>query len=201
MPTKISPGFLSTVLLLLGGCSLPIEPAKPDTTRYYVLGGSPAEHGATSGTVIGLKRVEAAAYLRGRQLAVRAGDNELKFLDDARWAEPLEAAAARVLRERLALRVTVLPYPFPAEVKRSYDLSFHFLQCEGATAAGGQVLVTAAVEITGVGPDTPPTAHHVISAQPVPWDGKDYAKLARLLGEAIGEIADRAITLLPADKH
>ena len=190
-------------VFLLTGCSLPIEPAKPDATRYYVLGGVPAESEGTAvrGPVIGLKRVEAAAYLRGKTLVVRVGDNEVKYIEDARWAEPLEAAAKRLLGERLAKKAIVRMTPFTGDAARAYDLSVHLLQCEGTLVGGGRIQLSAAVEITGLGAGARPTSHHVIAAKAAAWDGKDYARLAQLLGEGLDEIADRIMSLLPPEQN
>ena len=189
-------------VVLLAGCSLPIEPAKPDTTRYYVLGGTPVapEGTAARGPVIGLKRVEAAAYLRGKTLVVRVGDNEVKYIEDARWAEPLEAAAERLLGERLAQKAIVRTAPFAGDASRAFDVSIRLLQCEGVLAAGGRIQVSAAVEITGLGPGARPASHQVITAKTEAWDGKDYARLAQLLGAGLDEIADHIFALLTAEQ-
>ena len=104
--STIRPGLLLPVLGLLAaaGCNLiPVSP--PDATRYYVLT-TPAGKPATTAPAgshwrVALRPVDVPTFLRGKAMQVRAGGNEIRYAEEARWAEPLEAGLGRVLRESL----------------------------------------------------------------------------------------------------
>ncbi len=103
--------------LLMGACS-PLGPI-PDRSRYYVL--TPpvarAEPGSRheSAIVYGLGPVTLPAYLDRGQIATRLSPTEIAYSQWDRWAEPLGANVAWVLRQGIAddLGVgDVVPYPW-----------------------------------------------------------------------------------------
>ena len=91
--------------MTLSGCALP--QAQSDPTRFYVLStdavpAPPASNGNGSAhSVLYVREVELAGYLRSRPLIVRRGENEIEFREFALWGEPLDLGIARVLREEL----------------------------------------------------------------------------------------------------
>ncbi|MFH1497288.1 MAG: ABC-type transport auxiliary lipoprotein family protein [Verrucomicrobiota bacterium] len=208
LPSRLCPAPAAALLaclsaLLWSGCSFLPEP-KSDPTRYYVLGESaPAEAPAkvAGGLVVGLRAVQVPAYLGGKAMIVRAHGNEIDYRDFSRWAEPLEAAIATRVADRLnrsAGVARVLIYPFPLEVARDVDVKLRVLRCEGVrgdAADTAEVVVEVQVFSAGGGDLL---ATKVLAAPVAGWDGTDFGRLAELLGEGVATIADELVTLLPA---
>jgi len=184
--------------LLLGACSLP--QAQPDTTRFYLLTAAAAktEAGAVAQPVrVALRPVVAPEFLRGKLIAVRAGDNEERFIDEARWAEPLEAGLTRVLRENLAQR----PGWQITERGETHDfeVAVRLRHCEGALPAGVARLA-ARVEIFSTEPEPRLVAQDDFSTDIPGWDGRDYGQLAKKLSEAADALAGRIAALVAEAK-
>ena len=79
--------------LLLSGCSLPLPQAQADRPGISCCRGpAGAGGGRRRGAVcvIRIERVDVPAYLLDKPLAVRRGPNEVRYLEAARWAEPLD---------------------------------------------------------------------------------------------------------------
>lgn len=190
------PGFClpaSILCLLSAGCSLP--EAKPDAARYYVLP-TPAEAAPAKAPALrlGLLPVHLPEYLRSPSLAVRQGASEVRYNDDARWAEPLEAGLARVLRAKLAASAQVVAYPFRLDESRDVDVRVQILACEGTADGGVNFAATFEIFAPGSGSGT----QHAFTAEPAKWDGRDYARLAELLGADAAQLADAIASALPA---
>jgi uncharacterized lipoprotein YmbA len=186
MKTCFATLTLSLTGLLLSGCSSLLPEAQPDPTRYYVLTAPGAATAATGDTVLGLRNVEVAAYLRSRSLIVRKGENEVEFREYARWGEALDAGLARTLREHLLTADTiaqVVVVPFPLELVRDYDVAVRVLACEGDR--DGRVHFRAAWELwsVGAGADIVERGDYVASG--VTWDGRTEASLAAGLSRAV----------------
>jgi uncharacterized lipoprotein YmbA len=190
----------------LAGCNV-IPPVQPDVTRFYMIS-SPATEPSTplanSGLRIGLKAVEVSPYLRKGSMVVRAGDNEVEFPDGARWAEPLEQQIGGVLRQRLATapavgRVAVPPFAF--EEVRDFDVRVRVLNSEGLRTGGrATVHFVAMVEISTTGADVHVVTRKSFVAPEAAWDGKDFARLAALLGEAVNALGGEIVAALPEKK-
>jgi uncharacterized lipoprotein YmbA len=179
---------------LLTGCNL-LPEAAPERARQFVLEGRLAAAEAPAGAVrLGLRPVEVPAYLRAKAMVQRSGENEVRFVPDAYWAEPLDGAVARLLRERLAARAKVLAYPFPAQLPRDYDLTVRVLHAEGA--ADG-VRFTAVIELLRVGDQPEIVVRKQFTASPAAWNN-DPAQLARGLSAAVEALADEVVALVPA---
>jgi len=67
------------------------------------------------------------------------------------------------------------------------------LACEG-TADGG-VVFSATFEVFSPGAGA--GVQHAFTAEPAKWDGRDYAKLAELLGTDAAQLADAIAAALP----
>lgn len=192
-------------LVALSGCSLP--QAQPDLTRYYVLTSSKAP-APESGTVepraeaakprIFISAVSVPEYLRGRIVVVRLGPNELRYVDDSRWAEPLEPGLARVLRESLAAHPGVRIVFRPTD-EHDYDVNVQVRHCEGVVTRRAAHLA-AHVEIITAGNDPKVVAQDDYSLDVAGWDGKDYAALTSKLSEAAVSLAEHLTALLPQRK-
>ncbi|MDF3056166.1 MAG: hypothetical protein K0R17_381 [Rariglobus sp.] len=199
--------LLSSVLLLgLAGCSLVPQP-KPDPTRYYVLtGGSLSDAGeqaAEGSLVLGVKRIEIAPYLNGKDMVVREAGNEIAYQNFARWAEPLTTSIGRTLAGNLARSGKVnrvYPQPFPFEVERDYDVSVRVLRCEGERKAGGQTVASfsALVEVTEAKTGGAVVLRKVFVAPEAGWDGRDFGKLATALSEGVLALGAEVVAALPA---
>ena len=131
-------------LLALSGCSLLPAPSS-DPTRYYVLTPASLEAArpakAERARVIGLKRIDIAPYLNGKDLVVREAGNEITYHSFSRWAEPLANSIGRTLADRLEASANVArvySQPFPFEVPRDYDLAVSIVRCEGERRADGR---------------------------------------------------------------
>lgn len=183
----------AAALALLSGCNLLPEP-QPDHARFYVLDARAATESAPADAVrLGLRPVEVPPYLKNKAVALRTGDNEVRFSTEAFWAEPLEAGIARVLRERLAARAAVVSYPFTAQLTRDYDVTVRVLSAEGGQDS---LRFSAVVEIVRVGDNAALVARREFTAPAAAWNG-DYARLARELSAAVGALADDILASLP----
>jgi uncharacterized lipoprotein YmbA len=190
--------FLAASLSLLStGCSLP--QAMPDTSRNYVLRVTgEAVPPKPSGLHVGLFPVQLPEYLKQRSMVVREGASEVRYNDEERWAESLDAGLTRVLRERLSATAQVLAYPFTLEQARDYDVRVRVQACEG-TSDGG-VVFSATFEIYAAGANGVLVAQNTFTAEPAKWDGRDYAKLAGLIGADATKLADVIAAAMPPPK-
>lgn len=179
--------------LALGGCNL-LPPPQADNTRYFVLESSAPAAAPQAGAVrLGLRRVEVPAYLKPTAIAVRSGNNELRYAENARWAETLEAGMTRVLRDQLATKASVATYPFSAQTERDFDVTVHVLAAEGHDDG---VRFTALFELTRAG-DSAVVARRTFTAPVAAWSG-DHGKLAAQLSAAAAALADEILAALPA---
>jgi uncharacterized lipoprotein YmbA len=190
MKTCLATLMLSLTALLLSGCSSLLPEAQSDPTRYYVLTAPAAVTAATGDTVLGLRNVEVATYLRSRSVIVRKGENEVEFREFARWGEALEAGLARTLREHLLAVDTVAQVavvPFSLELVRDYDVAVRVLACEGD--ADGRVHFRAAWELWSVGAGADIVERGDYVATGVTWDGRTEASLAAGLSRAVAGLS------------
>jgi len=193
-------------LLSQAGCSfLPAPQADP--THYYVLTGptfaDPGPARADGALRIGLRRVEVVPYLNGKAMIVRNAANEIVYQDYARWAELPGAGIERLVMARLQSspkvgRVYLQPFPF--DEKRDYDVGLRVLCCEGERKPDGAMAVGFActVEVTEGKPGGAVVMRKVFTAPQVAWDGKDFGKLAQLLGDAVSALGEEIVVALPA---
>jgi len=167
---------LAGALLALAGCGLPaIEPAKVDAVRHFTLSALPAESAVVGG--LRVKPVELAGHLRGRELAVRVGENEVVYLEDARWAEPLDQGIGNLLRHRLG------------GVDAAGTVSVQVLRCELVRAEGDTVQFSATWTLAFDDPQVP-ARRGVFNAEPRTWDGRDPGALVALLRAAVEGLGD-----------
>jgi uncharacterized lipoprotein YmbA len=195
----LSPVLLGLGLLLLAGCDV-IPPPQADPTRFYVLSdGPPAPaEAATSGLRIGLRSVELAGYLKSPDLIVRRGPNELSPQDYARWAEPLDAGIARLVRDQLRADPAVSRVylqPFPLDADRDYDVGISVGRCEGGAGAAH---FTAVVEISTAGATPHLVARRTFVAPDAAWDGHDFGQLAGLLSADVQALGKDIVSALPS---
>jgi uncharacterized lipoprotein YmbA len=192
----LRPTFLfaaTAAVLLVAGCNL-LPEAQPDNARFYVLESAVPAAAPEAATVrLGLRRVEVPAYLKSKAMVVRRGENELRYAEDARWAEPLEAGIGRVLRDQLATKASVAAYPFPANVERDFDISVQVIAAEGHDDG---VRFAASFEITRP-KDGTVVARRTFTAPATAWSG-DHAQLAAQLSAGVAGLANEILAALPA---
>jgi len=184
----------AAVLTLLAACEL-IPPAQPDLTRYYVLGAEAKSDGAPAARPVrvALRPVEVPQFLHGRIIEVRVGPNEVRYVDEAHWAEPLDAGVTHVLRDNLAAHAG-LALTARGEA-HDYEIVVRVRQCEGVVASG-VARFEARVEIYSTELDPKVVAQDDFATEVAGWDGKDYGALTKKLSEAIARLADRVATLV-----
>jgi hypothetical protein len=165
-------GLLCSALWVSTGCNL-LPEQQPDRVRHFTLSG-PAGSAAVADAVR-VRPVLLAGHLRNRSLAVRVSENEVIYLDDARWAEPLDEALTQVLRNRLR------------SVGGGSVVSVQVQRCEPVRSEGNSVQVAATYTIT---PLAGPARTGSFAATPRPWDGRDPGALVGLLRESVIELAE-----------
>jgi hypothetical protein len=163
---------LSAVGLFLSGCNILPQP-QADTTRHFTLSG-PAEAGAVT-DAMQVRPVRLAGHLRNRAMAVRVSANEVVYLDDVRWAEPLDEAITQILRNRLR------------QVAGGAAVVVQIQRCELVQSEGNTVQLAATYSITPAGGGEARTG--IFTATPRPWSGGDHGILVGLIREAVEELA------------
>lgn len=162
---------ITTLGLLVSGCSILPEP-QADAVRYFTLSGAAA--GAPVAEAMMVRPVRLAGHLRGRSMAVRVSENEVVYLEDVRWAEPLAEALTQVLRNRL----------------RSIGggaVSVQVQRCELVRSEGNSVQLAATYVVTPA--DSEPRTGEFTATRRT-WDGGDAGELVGLLQAAADELAD-----------
>jgi uncharacterized lipoprotein YmbA len=195
-------------LLAIAGCNI-VPPAQEDTTRYFVLSDAglppvaPGQAPAAGTLRIGLRTVRLEGYLKGRQMIVRNGANEVRFEDFRRWAEPLDTAITRIVRSRLVASpgvAQVYAEPFPFDQERDYDVSIEVSRFEGAVDANGKFVASlaATIEISTTGANSRVVSRRGFEAPVRGWDGADFDLLAELLNSGVAALSQEVASELPA---
>jgi uncharacterized protein len=198
--------YVAPVLLAgLVACNI-VPTAQDDPTRYFVLSdpaiqAAPANPSATA-VRLGLKEVRLESYLKHKEIVVRTGPNEIQFRDFRRWAEPLNAAIARVLASSLKASSDVAQVqmePFPFDEKRDFDVSVEIHRCEGVLDASGkyQAGFSAVIEISTTGADARVVARRQFAAPDAAWDGENFDRLASLLSADVSALGGEILAALP----
>jgi uncharacterized lipoprotein YmbA len=169
------PVLLSALLGLLAGCNLP-EP-QSDPVRHFTL--SAATVGKPAPDPVTVRVVRLAGHLRGRAMAVRISENEVTYLEDVRWAEPLDDAITQLLRSRLR------------QVGGAATVTVFLQRCELVRNDGNQIELNATYTISAPGK---PVRTGSFSAAPRAWDGKDYADVVAGIRGAVNELAEAVAT-------
>lgn len=195
--------LLGVGLFAVVGCSLP--EAQPDLTRFYVLSSPVPKTDAAASAAsaspaprIVLRPIVVPEFLRGKIMLVRLGENEVRFIDQARWAEPLEAGLTRVVRESL-MRGSGVDVLGRGGDEHDFDVAILLRRYEGALPAGAARL-SAHIEIFSIGLEPKLVAQEDFTTEIPGWEGKDYGDLAKKLSEAADALARRIAALLAAAK-
>jgi uncharacterized lipoprotein YmbA len=197
--------LISLSLLGLTACSLLPAPTT-DPTRYYVLTGvesdmkQPAKN--EHAWIIGLKRIEIAPYLNGKDLVVREAGNEITYHSFSRWAEPLVTSIGNALADSLGNSSSVrriYTQPFPFDVARDYDLAVSISRFEGERRVDGRIVASlvAEVEITEAKAGGALVLRKTFIAPELDWDGKDFGALAVALSAGVHALGADLVNSLP----
>jgi hypothetical protein len=84
------------LVLILGACS------SPPRERFYTLDGPEPPAAAEGAPSIAVGPVSIPDLVDRPQLVVRTGANQVQIVEQARWAEPLKGAIARVVAANVA---------------------------------------------------------------------------------------------------
>lgn len=187
---SLLPVCLIGSLLTLAGCNLPnVEPARADEARYFVLEGTVPLPAAPANLEV--RPVRLAAYLDSRLLVTRVSAREVRYADDARWAEALDAGLTRRLRTRLQAP------PAAAATAKDYAVRVTVQECEGQlNPRGGSTRFAASFEIIALA-DNRVLARQDFTAPARTWNGKDFDQLTAGLGEAVDDLAAAIVAALP----
>jgi len=159
-------------VLLLASCNLPTPQA--DTVRYFTLSDPTVATAVPDAPQI--RPVRLAGHLRNRAMAVRVSENEIIYLEDVRWAEPLDEAITQALRHRLR------------QVHGGGFINVSVQRCELVRSEGNAVQLTATYSVAPLSGELTKTG--AFTASPRNWDGKDYGNLVKLLHDAVAELAE-----------
>lgn len=166
----------SALALCVGGCLLSscnLPSPQSDPVRHFTLSGA-AAGAAVPGAAL-IQPVRLAGHLRNRAMAVRVSENEIVYLEEVRWAEPLDEAITQVLRNRLR------------QVGGAAVITVQIQRCELVRNENNSVQLTATYAIT---PASGAIRLGAFVAATRNWDGKDLGALVGLLHEAVAELAE-----------
>ncbi|HVT73900.1 MAG TPA: ABC-type transport auxiliary lipoprotein family protein [Lacunisphaera sp.] len=175
---------LSALGFLLASCGLP-EP-QADVVRHFTLGGEVGAGPVANATQV--RPVRVAGHLHGRSLAVRVASNEINYLEEFRWAEPLDEALTEILRARLET------------IPGGATVSVEVVRFELVRPDGNSVELQADYSILPAGARRADAVRGVFKSGPRTWDGKDPAELVALMRAAAGELADALAAAVTAVK-
>jgi uncharacterized protein len=141
------------VCACLCGC-LNLKPAHP-TARYFVL--SPLPGGAAPGSVslaVGVGPVKLPTYLFKDSIAVRKGTNEVAYLENSVWAEPLTSGFQRVLAADLAVLLPTDQVRFSVWRREDVRMELHVAVEQFDVATTGRGVLVAWWRISSPGGET-----------------------------------------------
>lgn len=170
--TRLRGALLALAGLAFSACSVLPEP-QSDPVRYFTLSGAPA--GAPAPDAMVVRPVRLAGHLRNRNMAVRVSENEVAYLEDVRWAEPLDEAITQILRNRLR------------QVGGGGVVTVQIQRLELVRNAGNNIELAATFAITPSGGEPKPGA---FTAAPRAWAGGDHGTLVGLMRESVDDLAD-----------
>lgn len=135
--------FLAVLLLVLAGCG------RSGPTSYYQLAPMQGPQLASrppagAELAIGIGPIRVQEHLDRPQLVLRTGTTRLHLADRHRWAEPLAANIAWVLRDNLADLLSTerfFLHPWERTTPLTHQVSMEVLRCEGGEDGTAQLEV------------------------------------------------------------
>jgi uncharacterized lipoprotein YmbA len=145
---------MAALLIMVAGCTF-LAPI-PEKSRFYLLTGiPPGENSAqagqqnTSGLILGLGPVRFPDYLQRSEIAERVGSNQVQFLDNDHWAEPLKDNFTHVLSQNLSMLLgtqQIVNFPWYSSTHIDYQIAVTVDRFECGTQ--GQAELAARWSIT-----------------------------------------------------
>jgi uncharacterized protein len=174
------------------GC-LGLKPAR-DSTRHLLLSapelpGAPAAPSERPDLIIGLAPVQLPGYLDSPWLAVRQGDNEIRYSGTDRWGERLDQGVRRVLAVQLGRLLAPARVEARAWTPRAvtWELTVEFEHCE--VSADGHVRVEGGWRVSRpLSADVGKRGTHRVDRSGPPPE-QDPAAAVGALSEALAEFA------------
>lgn len=187
------PLLCAALAALLAACTS----APPPPPRNHQLAAiAPAAAPAAYAQSIGIGPLAWPEYLDRRPFVLRQDATSLEALDAERWAEPLEAAFARVLRDDLGRRLTaprLASHPWVLNDAPAVQVPLAVLQFD--TDASGQTVLRASWRV--IGADRKPLAAERTSEIRLQARERSVRAAVAAQSEALGRLADEiAATLL-----
>lgn len=125
-----------------------------------------------------VRPVQVAGHLRSRAMAIRVGENEVIYDEDARWAEALDDAITQLLRARLSA------------IGGGKVVTVQVQRCELVRSEGNAVQVAASYAITpALMAAEGAVQRATFTASPRTWTGGDRSELVGQLRDALNELA------------
>jgi uncharacterized lipoprotein YmbA len=193
--------------LLSGACSLGRD---SPALQQYVLGRADVatpDAAPASGLMLGVRRLDLAAYLASPAIVVRRGAHEITTSDFHRWGEDPGAGINRAVARHLIAAGDVRGVdvaPWAARAQHDYLVQLHVTRFEGVlpqdvSATVGEAHVQATWEIIRPA-DGSVFARGSTDYREPGWRAGDYAGLVALLDAGLRMVArDVAAQLLPVD--
>jgi uncharacterized lipoprotein YmbA len=166
----------------------------PRLQRFVLSGATPPTTSAGGTVMLGLRRIDVAAYLAVPSIIVRRGQSELVVSEFHRWGESLGDGINRVVAANLTgvppvQAVDVAPWPVGA--RHSYIVQLHVARFEGVSdsaAAQGGIHLLATWDI--VRPrDGAVLVRGITDDRRGAWRVGDYAGLVNALDAALVRLA------------
>jgi uncharacterized lipoprotein YmbA len=177
--------LLTVVALLLAGCGT------SPPSKFYVLTADPAPPRVASfaGSTIALGRVSLPGALDRPSIARRRGSNELVYVEEERWAGPLDDMVRRVLADDLAARLpaSVTLVESAAKPPPGVTIAVEISRFE-ADETGA---VTLAARWEALGPTGRPLGPPRESTIVLPGSGRDAAAVVGTMSRALSDLATR----------
>jgi hypothetical protein len=185
---KLKLSLLIVLVLCVGACS------SSPSSRFYMLNAieetAPyaAESAERSPLSICVGPVLMAEYLDRKQICTREDDNEVKYAEYHRWAEPLDAGLSRVLVENLSLllgtsRIDVFPWKSPAPA--DYQVRIMLIRFNGEP--GGQAVLKARWSLEAAGQKEPVADKMTSIVEPV--ESGKYEDLVKAQNKALDKMS------------
>ncbi len=197
--------WMIAVLVSLAACTI-LTPI-PDHSRYFLLtpiatAQNAIDQNDTSGLVLGLGPIKFPQYLERSEIATRIAPNQVRFLNDDHWAEPLKDNFTHVLSQNLTTLLgtqQIIQFPWYSSTHVDYQIAITVDRFECGT--DGESGLAARWSI-----DNPVDGHILqgrhsdLKASCGADTDQGVAALSQALGDLSRQIAE-AIAQLAARRH
>lgn len=160
-------------------------------TRYYTLQAAGHTQLIASGqdTVeVGIDQIDIPDYLNRREIALRTGENELRYTDRHLWAERPSVALERILPRNIERQsdssLTVYGLPWPDHARPEIVLKLSFQSFEGQESPNAAVLLEVSWTIQTASEGTI-FKQGIFSGGDLKWQRGDYSSLASGLSASL----------------